>query len=377
MVKALIPWGLLFGLFFIINPFPSFLPAYNEFKFIGLPVMGIFLWSYYRPSLKTIDIFLLAFVIFVCVSLIDAKVISLSWQPMFNWISIVFLTIGLRPLLQQYQKEIFELFHAAFGLMVLLIGIGIYLKIPSTINQNWVDFAGQNINYCAVMPIIFGTTFIFYPHKSLWWLIPKLISIGVLLHFVDYFRSGLGLVLLAFIIPIFVLKILPPKLRLVFVGLGIVVGIFFLPKDWIDVFWAKLDEYASGKDIRVYNSMISWIAFKEHWYNGMGAGNWILSVFEYIPDMEIPYESFKIGLFHKRSHEFLFRLGSEIGVFGFLCFIVPFFWVVVKTLKSPKILDSILLAPLMTITVIFSCFFTFEIVESNEQTYNETLQMLF
>jgi len=350
-------WIILFGLFCILNPFPNFLPAYDELKMVGLPVLTALTWYQLRPQLKWPDFLMIIFLIFCLLSIFQTSIISMVWQPLFNWICVIFLAIGLRPMLKEHLLPIV---HACFFLYTFHIWVGVEWLVNHTWNDFWVDYAGQNVNFCSVFPIVLGIPFLFTSYKSIGYNALQIGMLAILFRISLFHQSGLGLGLLTLLTPLFILSKIPGKYRLPIVAAA-TVGIFiFTPTEILYYPIQKVLHFANEVDDRLYEVRLSWLSVIHHPILGTGIGNWYNDVYEYLPLME----GKNLPTHHVRSHFFLLRILTEIGWPGFLAFLSAFGYAIwkKKNLWDPMVIGIIF---------IFGTFFTLRPVESNEQNFSE------
>lgn len=355
------------GLFLVICPVFNFLPAYNEIKFVGISILGIMGWLLFQPKLIRLDVFYFIFLGFGMISVLQAQVISLIWQPLFSWIGIIFLAIAYRNTEDYEWLNLGTFFKLSFLGMLFLIGIGTLKGIRG--NQAWVDYCGQNVNYASVIPIVLSPVFIFGTFRWRWVHYFHPLIIGILWYFTYYFRSGLGIGLIGLVTILYLFHLLKQvkhqqllKWSLVAI---ILVGLVLVGFKLVE----NIPEFSSGTSVRWQNYQLSWMAFGDHPIIGNGIGNWYFFMQDYIPLLEEPY-AHGSPMF---SHSFVGRLLSEIGLFGFMSFFIP---IIVGLYDSWK--GKALLGPFpLLIIILMGTFFTFRPAESNEQTYNEIPLWLF
>ena len=350
-------WLILFGLYLILNPFPNFLPAYDELKMVGLPILAGMAWFKIKPSLKWPDIFLMIFLVFAILSMFKASIISMVWQPLFNWIGVIFLAIGMRPLLKEHLLPIV---YACFFLYTFYIWIGVEVIVQHTWNDFWVDYAGQNVNFVSVFPIVLGIPFLFTHHKSFWINVIQPIMLLILLRISMFHESALGLGLLVMLIPLFILSKIPSKYRLpsiIIVAAGLWI---FLPGELKSYPLNKILRFANEMNDRLYEVRLSWLSILHYPILGTGIGNWYNDVYEFLPLLEGTH----FPTHHVRSHFLLMRILTEIGWPGFIGFLAAFGYAI---FKRRNIFDPMVIG----IVFVFGCFFTLRHVESNDQNFSE------
>jgi len=355
---------ILFGLFCILNPFPNFLPAYNELKFVGIPILAGLVWIYNPPLITKRDVFLIALLAIYFISLLQANIIALSWHPFFTWSGIIFLAIGLRPFLKENEQWFLRMIYASFFLILIWVLYGIFFVVRSTDSGEWVKFVGQNINYAALMPLIYGAPLILKKFESRVADIFQVGLIAVLAFLSWYFQYALGVGMVMVLTGLFLFKYLPEKIIPYAIA-----GILAFSILGFALLWPQMNEsFFDSTDIRWYRIKLSLIALLKNPMLGVGPGNWYFEVYQYMPLLGVERDVFGQTEFYMASHEFIFRLAAEVGIGGWICLAgamsILFRY---KAKLLPYWGTSLLL--LMT-------FLSERMAESNEQTYNEVPLLL-
>ena len=361
------------GLLLLINPLLNFLPAYNEIKFAGTPILAAMLWWYYRPKIKWTDGFLFIFILFMALSASKASALSMVWQPFFTWSSTILLAIGLREWMAAEPKWLEGIIHISFISFTLWISYGILFAVQTTYNPAWVDFAGRNRNFCATIPILYSTPLLLKTTKKWWLKILQLLGLAVLWWIADFQLSALGIGLVILLAMAWLIRQLPesginnlPLISLTFLVLFPAIWTF---TDVLDPIWGKLSSYAMEVDDRWYEVRLSWVAFKQHPLLGVGIGNWYNDVFEYLPLLHSEATpSFSTN--HIRPHFFLLALLAEIGIIGWLGFVLPFAGITIMAFRNRSFWKSAAYPYHIAILLTFATFFTLRPSVSSEQNFS-------
>lgn len=353
---------LLLPFLIILFPIPNIL-AIHEFIFIELVVGVVILYHLLRKQdarFNFIDLSIFLFWLFALASSYWSINHSYAFQEFAFFSSSVLLFYYGRIV---FGQELYKNVYSKYGLFIfaLLFSLLCLVGLNNEIGvYRCSELISGNCNYTTAFGFC-TVPFIFYSNinRPL-----KILSLSVLLSsifFMGYLASTRGVFVVALIQLLIIAFLFFRKYRNAVIygsmfSVFLIILIIILAYNNIDV--PILNEFGKKFEIsRFNNQLLSWRMFSDYPLFGVGAGNWIVNVFNYNLT-EFSNNLYYNVLLIQENHNYYTLKLCENGLFSFFLFI-PIFLILLKSITEFSNLNQICKACVFVLIayVIFSIFY--------------------
>ena len=305
----------------------------NNLQFISLSLFIIISFGYaiYREKrieilLNRIDFGWLVFVLIGFLSYFWAIDGSLMWYQAFGWTMFVLLLLVFRAVsVKKSAKLVLPYLFCTFFLVLLAYHL-VAISYGTSIDSNWNSIFGKNANHSSTFLLMFFPFLLFYPSHHLMVKMLKWVSFGVLL-VIFYVTAARGALFSLFLVLLYYIWTSQNKRIVIFsvmsslitvIGMASLYGTSLMDLSEIPLIEKYVDQVSS----RLYMSRNSLRLFFESPMFGSGLGNWHIEAYKFGVHNVAPFND-PNEFIRFRSHNLFGRLLAELGLVGFISFVIP------------------------------------------------------